>query len=160
MDEQYAYRTGRTDPTKSSRGLIAFLLICVIFLGGLVSVLSIMNIQLFWQLNNTRQAPLSFAEGENAQALDDCFVLAGMALQEPDPVYQQLHELPEGLYVVRVEQGSPAESLRIRPGDVLVSLNKTPVSTLEETKNLLGDKTNCQLLLWRNGREIPLTISP
>ena len=35
MDEQYfEYRTGETHPRKNSRGLIAFLLICVIFLCG------------------------------------------------------------------------------------------------------------------------------
>lgn len=159
MDEQFEYRTGRTDPAKSSRGLIAVLLILVIFLGGLVSALGVMNIHLFWELQNTRNAPLSFAEGENAQDTEDCLVLAGMALQEPDPVYQQLHQLPEGLYVVQVEPGSQAEALQVQPGDVLVSLDKTPVSTLEATKNLLRAKTSCQLLLWRDGREISLMIS-
>ena len=156
MDEQYAYRTGRTDPAKSSRGLIAILLICVIFLGGLVTALSIMNIHLFRKLQDTRA--LSFTEGKATQAAEDCLSLAGMALQEPDPVYQQLHDLPQGLYVARVEPGSQAEILGICPGDVLISLNKTPVSTLDGVKNLLDDKDH-QLLLWRDGKEISLTIS-
>ena len=30
MDEQFAYRTGRTDPAKSSRGIIAALMVLVI----------------------------------------------------------------------------------------------------------------------------------
>ena len=48
MDEQqYEYRTGRTEPTKKHNGLIAFLLICVIFLTGLVSALGLLNIHLF-----------------------------------------------------------------------------------------------------------------
>lgn len=159
MDEQYAYRTGRTDPIKSSRGLIAVLLILVIFLGGLVSALSIMNIHLFRQLKGTKAAPLSFAEGENAQAYEDCLALAGMALQEPDPVYQQLHELPRGLYVARVESDSQAEKLGIQPGDVIVSLDNTPVSTLEAMKAYIAGKSGFRFTLWRNGREISLTIS-
>lgn len=157
MDEQYAYRTGRTDPIKSSRGLIAFLLICVIFLGGLVSALSIMNIHLFRMLQNTESAPLAFSAGEAVQAAEDSLSLAGMDLQDPDPVYRQLHKLPEGLYVVRVEPGSQADKLKIQPGDVVISVGKTPVSTLEDMKNLLQGKH--QLTLWRAGRKFSLTIS-
>lgn len=158
MDEQYAYRTGRTDPAKSSRGLIAVLLICVIFLGGLVSALSIMNIHLFRMLQNTQVAPLSFSAGKATQAAEDSLILAGMALQEADPVYQQLHNLPEGLFVARVEPGSQAEKLGIHPGDVLTALDKTPVFTLDGVKALLGDKDH-QLLLWRDGKELSLTVS-
>ena len=158
MDERYAYRTGRTDPAKSSRGLIAGLLICVIFLGGLVSALGIMNIHLFRQLGHGRSAPLSFAEGEATQVADDSLELVGMALQEADPVYQELHDLPQGLFVTRVEPGSQAEKLGICPGDVLTALDKTPVTTLDGVKELLSEK-DYQLLLWRNGEEISLTVS-
>ena len=158
MDEQYAYRTGRTDPKKSSRGMIAVLLICMIFLGGLVSALSIMNIHLFRMLQDTQAAPLAFSEGTAEQVEEDCLSLAGMTLQEPDPVYQQLHELPQGLYVARVEPGSQAEKLGVCPGDVLTALDKTPVSTLDGTKELLNNKKH-QLSLWRDGKELSLTLS-
>ena len=157
MDEQYAYRTGRTDPAKSSRGLIAFLLICVIFLGGLVSALSITNIHLFRMLQNKEAAPLAFSAGEAAQTAEESLSLAGMDLQDPDPVYQKLHKLPEGLYVVRVEPGSQADKLKIQPGDVVISVDKTPVSTLEDMKNLLQGKH--VLTLWRAGRKYSLSIS-
>lgn len=157
MDEQYAYRTGRTDPVKSSRGLIAVLLICVIFLGGLVSALSIMNIHLFRKLQDTQA--LSFAEGKAAQAAEDCLSLAGMALRETDPVYQQLHELPNGLFVARVEPGSKADVLGICPGDVLTSIDKTPVSTLEEAKECITGKSGFPITLWRDGKEISLTLN-
>ena len=159
MDEHFEYRTGRTDPQKSSRGIIAALLILVIFLGGLVSALSIMNIRLFRKLNSPPAAPLSFAEGENAQAYEDCLVLSGMALQETDPVYQQLHALPQGLFVVQVEPGSQAEKLDIQPGDVVVSLDATPVSTIEQMKACIAGKSGFRLCLWRDGREISLKIS-
>ncbi len=160
MDEQhYEYRTGRTDPQKSSRGLIAVLLILVIFLGGLVSALSIWNIHLFRALKSNSQTPLSFAAGENAQTPEDCLVLAGMALQEPDPVYQQLHGLPEGLFVARVEPESQAERLGISPGDVVISLDNTPISTIEAMRAYIDRQSGFRLCLWRNGREISLTVS-
>ena len=46
------YETGRTRPPKSHGGLIALLLVVVIFLSGVVSVLSILNVRLFAQLNS------------------------------------------------------------------------------------------------------------
>ena len=57
------YETGRTKPPKNHGGLIAFLLIVVIFLCGLVSALGVMNIRLFTQLKTLPQPqedPLSF----------------------------------------------------------------------------------------------------
>jgi len=45
------YETGRTRPPKSHGGLIAILLVVVIFLCGLVSALGVVNIKLFARLN-------------------------------------------------------------------------------------------------------------
>ena len=50
------YETGRTQPPKNRSGLIAFLLAAVIFLGGLVSVMGILNIRLFAQLRRQNKA--------------------------------------------------------------------------------------------------------
>ena len=44
------YETGRTNPPKNHTGLIAVLLVVVIFLGGLVSFLGVLNVRLFAQL--------------------------------------------------------------------------------------------------------------
>ena len=51
--DQGMYRTGSTQPPKSHRGLIAVLLVTVILLCGVVSILGVMNIRLFRQVNNT-----------------------------------------------------------------------------------------------------------
>ena len=64
------YGTGRTSPPKNHGGIIALLLVIVIFLGGLVSVLGVLNVKLFKELNNQpRQDPDSLAvvshEGSN-----------------------------------------------------------------------------------------------
>ena len=50
------YGTGRTNPPKNRGGIIAFLLVLVIFLGGLVSVLGILNVKLFAQLKQQSKA--------------------------------------------------------------------------------------------------------
>ncbi len=47
-----AYGTGRTDPPKTHSGLVALLLILVIFLGGIITVLGLMNVRLFRELSD------------------------------------------------------------------------------------------------------------
>ena len=49
--DEGVYGTGRTEPPKNHSGIIALLLILVIFLSGIVSLLSFMNIKLFHQLS-------------------------------------------------------------------------------------------------------------
>ncbi len=44
------YETGSTKPPKNRGGLVAVLLLAVIFLGGIVSVLGVLNIKMFYQL--------------------------------------------------------------------------------------------------------------
>ena len=53
---EQTYRTGATHPPKSRNGLIAVLLIFVILLGGIVTILSVVNIRLFQQITS-RQTP-------------------------------------------------------------------------------------------------------
>ena len=59
------YGTGRTQPPKNRGGLVALLLILVIFLTGIVTVLGILNIQLFRQLRAQdpgQEASISFSQ--------------------------------------------------------------------------------------------------
>lgn len=59
-----SYETGSTKPPKSRGGLLAVLLIAVIFLGGICCALGIMNVKLFQQLQTQQgaDAGLSFHE--------------------------------------------------------------------------------------------------
>ncbi len=54
QEPQYpgTYQTGSTRPPKNSRGLIAFLLVMLILLLGVVTLLGVMNVKLFRQLGN------------------------------------------------------------------------------------------------------------
>ena len=65
--DQGYYQTGRTRPPKSNRGLIAVLLVAVIFLGGIVSALSLLNIRLFQQVASQEEA-VGFDEVQAASA--------------------------------------------------------------------------------------------
>lgn len=129
MDEQaYEYRTGRTHPRKNRNGLIAFLLICVIFLCGVVSVLGMMNIRLFRKLQETNtHTPLSFAQGDitPVQPEGDCLTVGGITVQEMPDMYPEMYDLPKGLYVVDAPENGP-----VLPGDVLVGFDRSAVGSL------------------------------
>lgn len=65
--DQGEYRTGSTKPPKNYRGLIAVLLVTVILLCGVVSILGVMNIRLFRQVNSTsleNSLPIMFSNEE------------------------------------------------------------------------------------------------
>ena len=51
-----AYGTGRTCPPKTHHGLVALLLVLVIFLSGIITVLGLLNVRLFNQLS-TQEEP-------------------------------------------------------------------------------------------------------
>ncbi len=55
QEPEHIYQTGSTRPPKSRGGLIAFLLILVIVLLGAVTILGVMNVKLFRQLNGDGQ---------------------------------------------------------------------------------------------------------
>ena len=55
------YGTGPMEPPKSRNGLIALLLILIIFLCGIVTVLGILNVRLFRELNLQEEESLSIA---------------------------------------------------------------------------------------------------
>ena len=62
------YGTGPTEPPKNRGGLVAVLLILVIFLCGIVTVLGILNVRLFAQLNSQEEHKLSIAVVDEPEA--------------------------------------------------------------------------------------------
>ncbi len=156
----HEYRTGRTQPRQNNHGLITLLLICMIFLAGLVSAMGLLNIRLFRQLTwggGSHTPPISFAPGEAPCATDyiPSVTAGGMTLSEIDGLYGQIYGLPQGLYVCSVAPGSPAEYAGILPGDVLTHAGDTPISRLEQ-ESLLTDAVS--LTLFRKGQTF--TVCP
>ena len=101
------YETGRTKPPKSHNGLIALLLVVVIFLSGLVSFLGVLNVKLFAQLKALPKSdpePVSFVSETEAAA--------------PEPTLS-IHEATEA--------AAPTEDIPAADPDV-ISLNPSPAS--------------------------------
>lgn len=68
------------------------------------------------------------------------------ALTHPAALGLMLQEETGGLYVLAVSERSPASTAGIRPGDLLTSLNGTPLNTLDDMDALLESDSPAQQL--------------
>lgn len=94
--EQSFYQTGSTCPPKNHRGLIAILLVAVIFLGGIVSALGLLNIRLFRQLQDSNPEDTSFRfSGVDDQSDSTESTNAQLPTGTTDSLQLQLHHAPE-----------------------------------------------------------------
>lgn len=160
---QPTYRTGGTQPPKSHGGLIAFLLVLVIFLCGVSTALGLMNIQLFRQLSaqqETDPAPVVFSQSSPAEAAQSPSILGIEGMTVPD-FWQNYHDLPRGVYVTDVHAGSDAFGKGILPGDILIAFNGTEVTELQALQQLLEKSdsgSTVTLRLYRNGEHIEISV--
>ena len=72
------------------------------------------------------------------------------------------YELPEGLYVSAVSDGSDAKEKGIKPGDIITAVNGTEVRTIEEISRIkdelqVGDTMT--MSVWRDGESMEITIT-
>ena len=71
------------------------------------------------------------------------------------------YELPEGLYVSAVSDGSDAKEKGIRPGDIITAVDGTAVKTTEEIsriKDTLEVGDTMTMTVWRDGESMDITI--
>lgn len=167
--DEREYRTGATQPPKTHGGLIAVLLILVIFLGGISSMLGLMNIQLFRQLNQLEEkaaSDLCFSDMDTGaqpeRALQGAKVYLGFSGKDVPSFWQLYRNLPQGIYIDCVEEGSAAQSLGIAPGDILLSFDGqrlTDNSMLETRLDNKAPGDSVSMLFWRDGKQFPITLT-
>ena len=122
------YETGRTRPPKSHGGLIALLLVIVIFLGGLVSVLGILNVRLFAQLQDRppeEEDALSFIstveETQPPQPTEN--QATEPQVNEPEDTDVLLCPSPDSVPNVQQEGGLSLQEIYTRNIDSVVSIS-------------------------------------
>ncbi len=98
------------------------------------------------------------AEREEVAALDKGVKL-GLALRPLDPNERRQSGIASGLVIE--DAGGPAIAAGVMPGDVLLSVNGKPVSTVEQVREMVGKSTKSVALLIQRGSDrifIPVRI--
>ena len=76
--------------------------------------------------------------------------------------YQHYYRLPAGLYITRVDQDSYAARYGIEPGDILLSIDDTRITSMEDMNTVLynhqvGDVVNA--IIYRGGRQLSAQLT-
>ncbi|MCU0237009.1 MAG: Do family serine endopeptidase [Acidobacteria bacterium] len=102
------------------------------------------------------EAPDAAKERAAAESRD---LNLGMTLSKNSPALAREYELktPKGLVVENVQRGGIAAENGIRPGDVILAVNRTEIASVEEFKRLLAGRragSMVLLLINRDGDEV------
>lgn len=167
------YETGVTQPGKSHRGIIAVLLMLVIFLSGVVTALGLMNVRLFRELNGDgtdKVAPVSFeAPTDGTGVYSHAKMNVGVEVPELDIWYvfvsgicNEYYDIPMGPLVTSV--GENAKTAGIREGDILQTVKGSAVQTAQQLQEVLlacqnGEKVGITLYRVSEKKEIEVTLS-
>lgn len=142
------YGTGRTEPPKSNSGIVALLMIIIIFLSGIISVLSFLNIQLFRQLQQnqiqTDTVPIAFSSLETEADPDQDILedtapelsavripvleMGGEYVSQFD---QHYFSWPAGMLVTVLDPQGKGQKIGLEVGDILTEINGFPITSQE-----------------------------
>jgi serine protease Do len=92
--------------------------------------------------------------------------LAGLVVRELTPDFAQRYGFEKnekGVVVVKVKSDSKLFEAGIRPGDILLQINKSTISSLEDYNNIapkLDPKERLLILLRRKGHDLFVTVRP
>ena len=88
---------------------------------------------------------------------------AGTTVEVLDPALAQAMNMPfdtTGVVVSRVAQGSPADRMGLRAGDIIVAINGERINDVGTFKSLVSTRTNgWQIVLQRDGQTIQSYVS-
>lgn len=143
------YQTGFTTPPKKYSILVVILLVLVVFLSGLVSLMGLLNFKMFstlYEEEHQQEVPVSL---ENQQLIGAAAPetttpetkIIGITGESVTAVYQRHFQLPEGLFITFVAEGTSAHRQGIQEGDVLVSLEDIKITTPEQLRTFLEGRT-------------------
>ena len=143
------YGTGNTEPPKNRGGVTAILLILIIFLCGIVTVLGILNIRLFKQLNQQEDTSLALAIVDPLIAEQETLpqiTLPEEPAEETHPIQEELrldlHTAPSALENFPREGGLSLQEIYLKNIPSVVSI----------TSNLHGgSSTGTGVILSDNG---------
>ena len=80
----------------------------------------------------------------------------GISGEEISPFYQHYYQLPQGLYITQIIENSAAEKIGLLPGDVLISVNGSCITTPDSLQSLINSYSLGQameLVIYRAGQQ-------
>jgi serine protease Do len=95
----------------------------------------------------------------NSLASNDSGAKLGLALRPLDPMEKRQSGIPSGLLIE--DAGGAAQTAGIQPGDVLLSVNGKPVSSVAQVRDMVGKSSKSVALLIQRGDDrifIPVRI--
>jgi serine protease Do len=121
-------------------------------------------------LRNGKQATYQVKLGEQpasmtgGRQLENQGVLRGLGLSDLTPATRSHFHIPgqvhHGVVVETVEPGSSAASEGLRPGDVILEVNRNPVDSVQKFNQVYGQSgSRVLLLLYRDGSTMFLLLS-
>ena len=121
------YGTGPTQPPKSRGGLVALLLILIIFLCGIVTVLGILNVRMFQQLKLREETELAISFTTNAtEPVEQDTVMAASEYIPPEAAQRpdlQLQQTPVAIENIPQPEGLSLQEIYSRNIGSVVSIS-------------------------------------
>lgn len=138
------YGTGPTEPPKSRGGLMAVLLILIIFLCGIITVLGVLNVKLFHKLRLQEENDLSISfttgETQEEQATIPTAILETMPIGSQTAT-MDLQQTPVGIDNVPTDGGLSLQEIYIQNIDSVVSITCTLSSGISSGTGVIFSDT-------------------
>lgn len=86
----------------------------------------------------------------------------GISCQDVTETISQMYNMPVGVYVVEISEGSAAEKAGLKKGDIITAVDGVEVTTSEELtsqKNLHAAGEKIELTFFRNGEEMTVSVT-
>ena len=135
-----SYGTGSTHPVKSRGGMWAVVLAVVIFLGGVFSMMNLLNIRLFHKMNEAAPVITFSRQAEpdaQAEGIGNKTPMLGIRCETVGPFLENYYRLPQGVYVTQVTAGGAAQAAGLVMGDVIVTFAGTAVENVNDLASLI-----------------------
>ena len=119
------YGTGRTEPPKNRGGLMALLLILIIFLCGIITVLGVLNVKMFHKLRlqEEKELAISFTTAETEPMQTEPITIAESVSPGNPTASMELQQSPTSTSNIPPEGGLSLQEIYSRNIDSVVSIS-------------------------------------